>query len=79
MNDSRVVTVLKHWPGHGSARNSHTGPASVPPLATLERHPNRAIAKIRDAIASGALRRDQAVASARRIVALKSSYGLAPR
>jgi len=43
------------------------------------RHPNRAIAKIRDAIASGALPRDQAVASARRIVALKSSYGLAPR
>jgi beta-N-acetylhexosaminidase len=171
MNDSRVVTVLKHWPGHGSARNSHTGPASVPPLATLERrdmrpfnlelargarvvmvghltskgltepgvpasesrtalhylrakagpnvviitdaldmaaastslgqgpsraavralragadwalvcsrHPNRAIAKIRDAIASGALPRDQAVASSRRIVALKSSYGLAPR
>ena len=31
-----VVTVLKHWPGHGSARNTHTGPASVPPLSTLE-------------------------------------------
>jgi beta-N-acetylhexosaminidase len=171
MNDSRVATVLKHWPGHGSARNSHTGPASVPPLATLERrdmrpfdlelargarvvmvghltsrgltepgvpasesraalhylrakagpnvvivtdaldmaaasnalgqkparaavralragadwalvcssHPGRAIAKIRAAIDSGALPRDQAVASARRIVALKSAYGLAPR
>ena len=36
MRDAGVVTVLKRWPGHGSARNSHTGPASVPPLATLE-------------------------------------------
>jgi beta-N-acetylhexosaminidase len=171
MGDSNVATVLKHWPGHGSARNSHTGPASVPPLDTLERrdmrpfnlelsrgarvvmvghltskgltepgvpasespaalhylrakagpdgviitdaldmaaassslglsparaavralragadwalvcshHPGRAIAKIRAAIDSGALPRDQAVASSRRIVALKSSYGLAPR
>jgi beta-N-acetylhexosaminidase len=42
-------------------------------------HPGRAIAKIRAAIDSGALPRDQAVASAGRIVALKSSYGLAPR
>jgi beta-N-acetylhexosaminidase len=171
MGDSNVATVLKHWPGHGSARNSHNGPASVPPLDTLERrdmrpfnlelargarvvmvghltskgltepgvpasespaalrylrakaghdvviitdaldmaaasvslglkparaavralragadwalvcshHPSRAIAKIRAAIDSGALPRDQAVASSRRIVALKSSYGLAPR
>ena len=39
----------------------------------------KAIAKIRAAIDSGALPRDQAVASSRRIVALKSSYGLAPR
>ena len=36
MRDARVVTVLKHWPGHGSATNSHTGPARVPPLAELE-------------------------------------------
>lgn len=36
MRDAGVVTVLKHWPGHGSARNSHTGPARVPRLATLE-------------------------------------------
>ncbi len=35
MADARVVTVLKHWPGHGSATNSHTGPARVPPLAQL--------------------------------------------
>lgn len=171
MNDSRVATVLKHWPGHGSARDSHSGPASVSPLETLEkrdmvpfdtelsrgaravmvghlmskgltepglpasespqamrylrakagpdvvivtdalnmaaassslgltparagvralragadwalvcgRHPLRAIATVRDAIRSGKLPRTQAVASARRIVALKSSYGLAPR
>jgi beta-N-acetylhexosaminidase len=32
-----VVTVVKHWPGHGSARNSHTGAARVPPLRQLER------------------------------------------
>jgi beta-N-acetylhexosaminidase len=171
MNASGVATVLKHWPGHGSAGNSHDGPASVPPLATLEkrdmvpfdtelshgarvvmvghlmsagltepglpasespralgylrakagpdvvivtdalnmaaassslgltpagaavralragadwalicgRHPIRAIGTVRDAIASGRLPRAQAVASARRIVALKSSFGLAPR
>jgi beta-glucosidase-like glycosyl hydrolase len=42
-------------------------------------HPIKAIAKIRAAIDSGTLPRDQAIASARRIVALKSSYGLAPR
>ena len=171
MNESGVATVLKHWPGHGSARDTHNGPASVPPLSTLERrdmrpfdtelshgarvvmvghlmskgltepglpasespqalhylrakagpnvviitdalnmaaassslglsptgaalralragadwalicggHPLRAIAIIGDAIASGRLPRAQAVASARRILALKSSYGLAPR
>jgi beta-N-acetylhexosaminidase len=37
MQDAGVVSVLKHWPGHGSATNSHTGPARVPPLDTLER------------------------------------------
>jgi beta-N-acetylhexosaminidase len=171
MNRSGVATVLKHWPGHGSAANTHDGPATVAPLATLEkrdmvpfdtelsrgarvvmvghlmssgltepglpasespralgylrakagpdvvivtdalnmaaassslgltparaavralragadwalicgRHPIRAIGTVRDAIASGRLPRAQAVASARRIVALKSSYGLAPR
>jgi beta-N-acetylhexosaminidase len=36
MRDARVVTVLKHWPGHGSATNSHIGPARVPPLDRLE-------------------------------------------
>jgi len=38
MGDARVATVLKHWPGHGSATNSHTGPARVPPLDRLEGH-----------------------------------------
>lgn len=37
MADAGVATVLKHWPGHGETRNSHTGPARVPPLGTLER------------------------------------------
>jgi beta-N-acetylhexosaminidase len=36
MRGAGVVTVLKHWPGHGSASNSHTGPARVAPLADLE-------------------------------------------
>jgi beta-N-acetylhexosaminidase len=171
MNDAGVATVIKHWPGHGSAGNSHNGPVTVPPLATLEgrdmvpfnlelsrgakvvmvghlmsqgltepgvpasesphalaylrakagpavvvmtdaldmdaastslgispahaavralragadwalvcgHHPIHAIGVIRDAIASGSLPRAQAEASARRIVALKAAYGLAPR
>ena len=37
MRDAGVVTVLKHWPGHGSATNSHTGPARVAPLSELQR------------------------------------------
>jgi beta-N-acetylhexosaminidase len=170
MHDAGVATAIKHWPGHGQARNSHTGPAKVPSLATLERRdmvpfdlemsrgvevvmvghltskgltepgvpasespsalhylrdkagpdivvmtdsltmdaattsqgistgraavrslragadwalvcntrPLRAVDKIRDAIKSGLLPREQAVASARRIVALKARYGLAP-
>ena len=171
MRDAGVVTVLKHWPGHGSATNSHTGPARVAPLADLERadllpfageladgapvvmvghllsagltrdgvptsesphalrylrrdagpdaviltdslsmaaassslgispvratvralragadwamacdgSPLRAVAAVRDALASGALPRAQAAESARRILALKARTGLAPR
>jgi beta-N-acetylhexosaminidase len=41
-------------------------------------HPLRAVGTIRDAIASGRLPRAQAVASAERILRLKSRYGLAP-
>ncbi len=36
MRDAGVVTVVKHWPGHGAATNSHTGPARVPALDVLE-------------------------------------------
>jgi beta-N-acetylhexosaminidase len=38
MSSAGVVTVLKHWPGHGSATNSHLGPARIAPLATLRQH-----------------------------------------
>ena len=171
MRDAGVVTVLKHWPGHGSASNSHTGPARVAPLAELEQadlvpfrreladgapvvmvghllsagltrdgvptsesphalrylrrsagpdtvivtdslsmaaassslgispvratvralragadwamacdgSPLRAVAAVRTALASGALPRAQAAESARRVLALKARWGLAPR
>jgi beta-N-acetylhexosaminidase len=171
MRDAGVVTVLKHWPGHGSASNSHTGPARVAPLAELEERdllpfnreladgapvvmvghllsrgltvdglptslsrralhylrrsagpdtvlltdslamaaassslgispvrasvralragadwamacdaqPLRAAAAVRQALADGTIPRDQANASARRILALKARWGLAPR
>jgi beta-N-acetylhexosaminidase len=171
MRDAGVVTVLKHWPGHGSASNSHTGPARVAPLAELEgrdllpfdreladgapvvmvghllsrgltvdgvptslsrralhylrrtagpdtvlltdslamaaasaslglspvratvralragadwamacdAQPLRAAAAVRRALADGTILRDQADASARRILALKARWGLAPR
>ena len=171
MRDAGVVTVLKHWPGHGSASNSHTGPARVAPLAELEgrdllpfdreladgapvvmvghllsrgltvdgvptslsrralhylrrsagpdtvlltdslamaaassslgispvratvrslragadwamacdAQPLRAAAAVRQALADGTIPRDQADASARRILALKARWGLAPR
>lgn len=32
-----VVPVVKHWPGHGQARDTHTGAARTPPLSVLER------------------------------------------
>jgi beta-N-acetylhexosaminidase len=171
MRDAGVVTVLKHWPGHGSAANSHTGPARVAPLAELEQAdllpfdreladgapvvmvghlsstgltrgrtpasesrralhylraharpgtvvvtdslamaaassslgispvratvralragadwamacdagPMRAVTAVQRALASGRLPRAQAVASARRVLALKARWGLAPR
>src|SRR4051812_30576769 len=36
MRAAGVAPVAKHWPGHGSAANSHDGAASTPPLSTLE-------------------------------------------
>ncbi|MDQ3611762.1 MAG: glycoside hydrolase family 3 protein, partial [Actinomycetota bacterium] len=36
MRDAGVVPVAKHWPGHGAAENTHTRPASTPPLSALE-------------------------------------------
>jgi beta-N-acetylhexosaminidase len=37
LQEAGVVAVAKHWPGHGSAPDSHLGPSTTPPLATLER------------------------------------------
>lgn len=60
LQDARVVAVIKHWPGHGQARDSHTGPARVPHLATLERRDmlpfNRELARGAPMIMVGHLR-----------------------
>lgn len=45
-----VMAVVKHWPGHGSAANTHTGPATTPSLATLRR---RDLVPFRRAFAAG--------------------------
>jgi beta-N-acetylhexosaminidase len=37
MRSVHVAPVAKHWPGHGSAANTHDRAASTPPLATMER------------------------------------------
>lgn len=37
LEDAGVVPVLKHWPGHGQARDTHTGAARVPARNVLER------------------------------------------
>jgi len=37
MRRARIVTTVKHWPGHGQATNTHTGAATIPPLSTLEK------------------------------------------
>jgi beta-N-acetylhexosaminidase len=31
-----VLGVIKHWPGHGQASDTHVGAASVPPWSTLQ-------------------------------------------
>ena len=35
MLSAGVLPVVKHWPGHGQATNSHTGAATTPPLSVL--------------------------------------------
>ena len=37
MRRSRVLTTVKHWPGHGWAADTHTGVARVPSLSVLRR------------------------------------------
>jgi beta-N-acetylhexosaminidase len=36
MRSVRVAPVAKHWPGHGSAANTHDRAATTAPLATME-------------------------------------------
>lgn len=36
MAAQRVLTSVKHWPGHGQSTDTHTGGASTPPLSTME-------------------------------------------
>jgi beta-N-acetylhexosaminidase len=35
---SRVLSTVKHWPGHGWASDTHSGAARVPSLSVLRRH-----------------------------------------
>lgn len=37
MRSARVAPVVKHWPGHGQAQDTHDRPATTPHLSTLER------------------------------------------
>jgi beta-N-acetylhexosaminidase len=37
MRAASVAPVAKHWPGHGSAANTHDRAATTPPLSTLEK------------------------------------------
>jgi len=36
MRSAGVLPVIKHWPGHGQASNTHVGAATTPPLSTLQ-------------------------------------------
>jgi beta-N-acetylhexosaminidase len=36
LDSAGVLGVVKHWPGHGQASDTHVGPASVPPWSTLQ-------------------------------------------
>lgn len=33
-----VLGVVKHWPGHGQARDTHVGGSVIPPWSALQRH-----------------------------------------
>lgn len=33
---AQIIPVIKHWPGHGEATNTHKGAAKISPLATIE-------------------------------------------
>lgn len=35
MEAAGVLSVVKHWPGHGQASNTHVGAATTPPLSVL--------------------------------------------
>ena len=37
MRSAGVVPAVKHWPGHGSASDTHVRGATTPPLGTLQR------------------------------------------
>lgn len=51
MRSAGVLPVIKHWPGHGQAANSHLGAATTPPLSTLA---IRDMLPFRNALAAGA-------------------------
>ena len=36
LDGAGVLGVIKHWPGHGQASDTHTGTASVPPWSVLQ-------------------------------------------
>ncbi len=37
MKEARVASAVKHWPGHGRARDTHSGPARIPALSKLKK------------------------------------------
>lgn len=49
LRDAQVVPVAKHWPGHGSAANTHNSAARTPPLAALEQRDLRPFSALLDA------------------------------
>lgn len=49
LRDAQVVPVAKHWPGHGSAANTHSSAAQTPPLAELEQRDLLPFAALLDA------------------------------